>query len=90
MAMARGRPVDPDPEAQLHTGGLGAQHEVDVAGVEAVRDPAAGLVQGRDLWSDRPVAGERPRVQRESVRLRVDAGAVAQEPPGDAKPPARS
>ena len=38
----------------------GAQHQVDVAALEAVHDPAAGLVQGGDLLSHRPVAGRGP------------------------------
>ena len=53
---------------------LSAHHQVHVASVKATGDPAAGLVEGRDLLPHRPVARQGPLVQAELVVGRRRAG----------------
>src|SRR5262245_39589347 len=53
-----------------------AEDEVDVARVEAERDPSVGLVQHARTALDRPVAGERPLVEPQRVGHGVVAGLV--------------
>ena len=45
-----------------------SQHEVDVASMEAERDPSAGLVEDARPPLDGPVTGERPGVQPQLLR----------------------
>src|SRR5262245_36800740 len=60
---------------RLSGAALGAQHQIEIPPVEAVYDPAARLVQRRDLSLDRPVAGQRPLVELELWWRVIDGAA---------------
>ena len=53
-----------------------AHYEVDVASVKAEGDPSVRAVEHAGTAFDRPLAGERPLVEPERLRLRVRPGLV--------------
>ena len=62
--------VDGDAEAHRLAVAAGPQHQMQVAGVEAIDDTAAGRIQRGALVGDGPVAGQAPGIQF------VDAGLI--------------
>ena len=61
-------PVDEHAEPHRGSRGGGPHHQVDVAGLEAATDLAAGRVQRGRLVLCRPVTCQRPLVQPEPLR----------------------
>src|SRR6476646_11671966 len=68
MILARRPAVETDAEAYGLAVRAGPEHEVQVAGLEVERYARLRAVRGRVLLAHRPLAAERPLVQRELRR----------------------
>ena len=77
VAIARRPTVEAHAEADRGARRRRREDQVDVARLEAVRDRAAGRVEHRVLLADRPLAGERPVVERQTVAAPVAAALAA-------------
>src|SRR5215469_2290472 len=71
MRRARRPSVDEHAEPDGRARYRGPHDQVQVAGVEAVRDPPAGLVQRGGLFLQRPVSGQGPVIEPQFRRDRV-------------------
>jgi hypothetical protein len=78
VGRARSLAVEQDAEGDRRAR-PGEEDEMRVAGVEAVGDAPAGVVERDLLAADRPLAGQRPLVEAQAL------GELVGAPPGDAK-----
>ena len=78
-----GRPaIEEDTEADGLAAGWGAEHHVEVPGLEVVQDPGAGRLRHCPLRADRPVALQSPLTQSQPRRNGVAVFGVVNLPTG--------
>src|SRR5688572_29261876 len=77
MRRSRGLPVNRHAEAYGVALSWGAHDEMKIARVKATHDPTVGTAEDSRLPADRPLACQRPPIQREARRRGIEAALIA-------------